>query len=211
MADINKQLRQWLCILYPAENQSHNEFLAQLVHSYYKYAFIKHIGKYDEEGNVINKSHVHCIIWFDKPIRLNTLLNKFNLPVTDAHLFTGLDDLKTKSGKRQFKTIDNYIDYTTHQSNENKTDKYTIDNFVSNDMQRIRLALDKNNFTNFESFNGLISFIDDTYKDKSKQAGLWDFSTWYKYCNDMGYGDVFYKNWSKCKDILKDYISNIIN
>ena len=82
----NRQLRLWLCMLYP-DNEKHKEMIEQLKCSYYSYFAIKHIEKKDEEGNVINKEHYHCGIWFDSPTWLSTVIKTFGLEEEDKHLF----------------------------------------------------------------------------------------------------------------------------
>ena len=203
----NRQLRMWLCILYE-DNQKHLDMLEELKASYLDYWYINHVAQYDENGELIKKSHFHCCIWFPIPTRLNTIIKKFNLDDEDRHLFMGLNDLKKSNGHRMFKTINNYIDYTTHQGNDDKPDKYTIDDFVTNVPDRIYNALNDNERDNNESLIALLDFMEN---ERRKDHGLnwYSIADWYILANNKGYGITFYKNWNKIKDVLDSYRNEV--
>lgn len=205
----NRQLRVWFLMLYPFYNYNHLLTLYLIKHNTFKhildYAFIMHKAKY-ENGELVKRSHVHLVIWIkDKGVRRSTICNYLQLNADDIHLVKGLDEFKKRNGDRMFKTVDNYIDYCTHINNNNKPDKYGIDDYFTNVYERIKKAIDKVSFTPAESFNYLVYFIDDTVKS-NVDSRLWDITTWYMFCCDNGLGDLFFKHWSKVTTILKDYM-----
>ena len=198
----NRQLRLWLCMLYP-DNEKHENMIEQLKGSYLSYFAIKHIAKYDDAGELTNKEHYHCGIWFDTPTWLTTVIKYFNLEEEDKHLFKGLSDFRKKNGKRTFKTIDDYIQYVTHQYNDNKPDKYSFDDFITSVPDRIYNALNDRTRENHESLLALIEYIEKK-KRENPDFSFIGITGWYKLCSKDGLGETYYKNWGKVTDILKD-------
>ena len=123
---INRQLRSWVFMLYPDNDKHLNaiNYIDLLDNSLY----IKHIAKFDENNELINKEHYHCILKFDSPTWLSSIIKDLNLSDDDAHLFHSYKDFKGKNSKPRYKSLDEYINYLDHMET-NKPDKYVIDDF----------------------------------------------------------------------------------
>lgn len=204
----DRQLRQWLCILYPEKEERHKDFIEMIKHAFYDYCFINHIEKVDEKGEIINQAHTHCIIWFPSGIRKETIKNKFNLIDEDMHLFKGLDEFKKSNGQRMFKTIDNYIDYLSHNGNKDKPDKYSFEDYDTNRPEQVKNALESNDRTDYETFNVLYFWLKKEFEN-NKDLKFSSKSDIYEYCCNNGYGHLYYKYWSKINYFLDDFIVNI--
>ena len=182
MGNEDRQLRQWLCVLYPDDNDDHKsalELLEKILD--YDYCTIYHIPIIDLEDKLIKKGHNHCVIWFDKPMRKSTLIKRLDLnKETDWHLFKGLDEFKTKKGERMFSSVENYIDYCTHRSNPDKPDKYDFDDFVTNVPDRVMKALNNTIRSKPEYFMELFDFVTSTYKVNANTR-LWGLIDWFEY------------------------------
>lgn len=118
-------------MLYP-DNENHVKAV-EIINKMENGLSIQHISKTDDEGNIINKAHWHCVIKFSSPYWLSKLLSDLGLTDSDSHLFKSYKDFKIK-GKQQFKSIEDYISYLDHNLNDDKPDKYTIDDFQVHDL-----------------------------------------------------------------------------
>lgn len=204
----DNQKRLWLAIIYPEKEDRHSLLLDMIRSSYYSYFYINHVAKFDEEGKQLNESHTHLGIIFPSATRKSTLLNSFNLPLTDQHLFKSLDEFKYKNGQRKFKTLEDYISYCTHLQQDDKPDKYYFDDFITNMPERVQRAIDSSDMTSYESFNSLFNWLDKEFKDHPDMH-LWDIAMVYKYCCDNGYGNLYYKHWNRINKLVSCYITNI--
>lgn len=205
----NRQLRQWVFLLYADDNLKHERALAILKMQFHDYFYIRHIPFINNDtGEIEKKAHYHCRIRFDSPTWLSSVLKYLELDEEDAHLFHSLDDFKSSKGKKKFKSIEDYILYCTHTTLNEKVDKYWVPDFDTNTPDLIYKALYQRDLTNSESFVSLLDFIDKEYR-KDINTRFYSMRQWYLLAFSKGYGDIFYKNWSKIKDILQDYIINI--
>lgn len=197
----NRQLRTWLFMLYPRDNPKHEAAINLLSLGEYQYIMLDHIPIIDEDGNVIKKAHTHCILFFDNPMWLSTLLNYLKLDESDSHLFKSLVDFKT--GKhRKFNTIDNYIDYMTHKDNKDKPDKYSYEDFLTNCPDKVYKALNSVDMRPAESLFYLIEFMEKKIQEDEKNRYN-SIKDWFKLLSINGYGDSAYRNWSKIKDMIR--------
>lgn len=197
----NRQLRTWLFVLYPLDNKKHEDAINYISLGEYEYIMIDHIPIIDENDNLIKKGHTHCIMFFDNPVWLSTLLTRLKLDEEDAHLFHSLVDFKV--GKhRKFNTIDNYIDYTTHRNNKDKIDKYGFESFLTNVPDKVYKALNSVDMRPSESLFNLIEFMEKQIeKDPSNKYN--SIKDWFKLLSKNGYGDCAYSNWGKLKDMIR--------
>ena len=201
---INRQLRVWVFLLYP-DNPDHKkalDYLDIVDNSLY----IKHIEKRNDDGEIINKEHYHCIMKFDSPYWLSKLLDDLGLPESDSHLFHSFRDFKIK-GKPAYKTIEDYVLYLDHNDNDLKLDKYSIDDFnggLKNWAIKILSSRDEDDHLKFYD---LCMFIKNYNLDHWADARYFTFTDWYGICIENGYGIIFYKQWYKMRDILKPYIN----
>lgn len=202
----DRQLRIWLAVLYPDDNESHAlalDLLSKILE--YDYATIHHIPIIKEDGEMLKKGHNHLVVWFDKPMRKSTFIKRLELDKeADWHCFRGLDELKGKDGKRMFHSVDNYLDYCTHLNNPDKIDKYIFEDFETNVPDRVASALNNNYKSKPEYFLELVDFIDATYQ-MNRNCVFWGLNQWFTYAYKKGFGEVAYSNWSKFKDIVNEY------
>lgn len=200
---INRQLRNWVFMLYP-DNPNHEkaiEYLDLLDNSLY----IKHVEKLNDDGSIKNKEHYHCVMKFENGYWLSTLLNDLGLKEDDSHLFHSYKDFKSK-GKQRFKTLDDYIDYLDHV-NENKEDKYSIDDFHGGLKSLAQKIIAKRENNGYENFYEMCLFIRDYNLKHFNDTRLFTFTDWLGVCIENGYGSLFFINWYKMRDILKPYIN----
>lgn len=192
-------------MLYP-DNPDHEKavsYIDLLDNSLY----IKHIEKRDEKGKIINKAHYHCILRYDNPTWLSVILSELGLSESDAHLFHSYKDFK-KGHKQQFKSLEDYVSYLDHTLNDEKEDKYSIDDFkgglkgwassilLNRDTEKHILLLE------------LVDFINKYNLDHFPESMHYQFDDWYRICCAAGYGNLFYKEWYKMRDILKRYVNS---
>ena len=200
----NRQLRSWVFMLYP-DNPKHLkaiDYIDLLDNSLY----IKHIAKYDEEGNEINKEHYHCILKYEQGYWLNKLLNDLDLGEEDTHLFHSFRDFK-KGNRIRFKTLDDYVLYLDHMDDPSKEDKYDPDDFhggLKSWALKIILSRDKGSF---EKLLDLSMFIRQYNLDNFMDTRQFTFTDWFNVCCQNGFGDIFYSNWYRMRDILKPYLN----
>lgn len=200
----NRQLRSWVFMLYP-DNPVHMNAINYL-DIQPNSLLIKHVKKLNEDGSIKNKEHYHCVLKFDNPYWLSTLLNDLGLSEDDAHLFHSYTDFKI-GNKNKFKSLDNYVDYLDHQLNDSKEDKYSPDDF-SGGLKKWALSIINNREK--EKFNQLVDlseFIREYNIDHFMECRSWSFQDWFKLCCDNGYGSLFYREWYKMRDILRAYIN----
>ena len=167
--------------------------------------YIKHIEKKDEEGNLINKAHWHCVMKFDPSIWLSKLLKDLGLDEEDAHLFHSYTDFKI--GKKQrFRSLNEYYDYLDHIKDDSKPDKYFPDDFHGGLKREVLKVINSRELNNSLALLDLSDFIRNYQLDHFTDTRFWNFTDWYKLCYENGYGDTFYKEWFKMRDILSAYI-----
>lgn len=201
---INRQLRSWVFMLYP-DNQKHMNvinYIDPLDNSLY----IRHVAKYDEKGEMINKEHFHCILKYDSPVWLSKVLSDLDLDDEDAHLFHSYTDFKI-GRKNRFKSLNDYINYLDHVLEEDKPDKYSPDDFFGG-LKSLALSIiasrDKEKYIIFRE---LCDFIKSYRLDHFPESIMYSFDDWFDICCKNGYGDIFYKEWFKMRDILRAYIN----
>ena len=200
----NRQLRSWVFMLYP-DNPKHENainFMDLLDNSLY----IKHIQKYNDDGSIKNKEHYHCIMTFEKPYWLSTLLTDLALTEEDAHLFHSYQDFKIGKHNR-FKSLDDYIDYLDHVKDDSKEDKYNIEDFHGGLINRAIKVISDRDKEKYMALQELIEFIEKYDLDNFPESMRMQFKDWYKVCCEAGYGSLFYKEWYKMRDILRPYIN----
>lgn len=201
----NRQLRNWVFMLYP-DNPSHCkaiEYIDLLENAVY----IKHAAKYMDDGTLINKEHWHCVMKFENGYWLSTLLNDLGLSEEDSHLFHSYKDFKSKTGKQRFKSLDEYADYLDHMNDDNKPDKYSIEDFHGGLVGWIQKVLSSREEARFLQLMDLCLFIRKYAVDNMLDVRTWSFTDWYKLACDNGYGALFYREWYKMRDILHSYIN----
>ena len=200
----NRQLRSWVFMLYPDNEKHFNaiNYLDMLPNS----LLIKHIAKYDDKGEIVNKEHYHCVLKYDNPTWLSTIINDLSLSDEDSHLFHSYTDFKI--GKKQkFKSLENYVDYLDHELNDDKPDKYGPDDF-SGGLKKWALSIINNREREkYNQFMDLCEFIREYNLKNFMDTRTFTFQDWFKVCVDAGYGSLFYKEWYKMRDILKPYIT----
>lgn len=200
----NRQLRNWVFMLYP-DNEKHINainYLDLIDNSLY----IKHIERKDDNGEMINKEHFHCIMKFDQGYWLSTLLNDLGLDETDSHLFHSYKDFIDNKGHQKFRSLEDYVNYLDHQLNENKPDKYDINDFHGGLVQWASEIINNRESAKYEIFLDLSLFIRKYRSDHVNDTQGWGFVDWYELCCKNGYGKIFYDNWYKIRDILKQYV-----
>lgn len=200
----NKQARVWVCILYP-DNENENKaikIISDLPGSICMY----HKDIYDDENNIISKKHCHCILQYNDPKWLSTVLKDLNLfnDLDDEgyciheHLFKKLKDIKYKSVKE-------YCIYLTH-INEPDKERYSIDEFFGTDYLSAMSYCHNANKSSYEIFIDLMEFMTD-FMHNNPQTHIWRFDQFYDYAKDHGYGYEFYTYWSKMKDLIRSWTS----
>lgn len=191
-------------MLYP-DNESHRKAV-EVINSMENGLSIQHVEKKDEEGNIINKSHFHCVIRFSSPYWLSKLLSDLGLSDSDSHLFKSYKDFKIKN-KSQFRSIEDYISYLDHVLNDDKPDKYSIDDFKGGLKSLAAQIINSRELENYQSFLTLCEWIREYNLDNFTETRFFGFKDWFRVCSDHGYGKIFYKEWYKLRDVLKDYIN----
>lgn len=202
----NRQLRNWVFMLYP-DNEKHQaaiNYIDILENSLY----IKHIAKYDKDNNLINKEHYHCLLKYDSPTWLSSLLKELNLSDEDAHLFHSYKDFVDKKNKPRYKSLDEYIRYWDHMET-NKPDKYDIDDFKGGLVKLAKRIINSRENEKYIDFYSLVEFVKKYNIDNYDETRFFTFGDWYKVSIDNGYGKLFFDNWYKMRDILKPYITII--
>ena len=200
----NRQLRSWVFMLYP-DNPLHEQAVNYLDHLN-ESLYIKHIAKYDDEGNLINKEHYHCVLKLDDPMWLSTLLKELNLPNEDSHLFHSYRDFK-KGRKPRFKSLDDYIDYLDHQKETDKPDKYSIEDFHGGLKSLAAKIINLREVDKYLQLNDLSKFVKNYYLDHFLERSIYTFNDWFEICIDNGYGEIFYNEWYRMRDLLRAYIN----
>ena len=199
----NRQLRNWVFMLYP-DNPAHQkaiDYIDLLDNSLY----IKHIAKYDEKGDIKNKEHYHCILRFDSPYWLSKVLSDLNLSEEDSHLFHSYKDFM--SGKYQrFKSLNDYVDYLDHMLDPKKPDKYSLEDFRGGLVSWAKEVILSREFNKAEMLIKVNDFIRNYNLDHFVETRYFSMGDWLKVCNEAGYGDLFYKEWYKMRDLLSPYI-----
>lgn len=201
---LNRQLRSWVFMLYP-DNPAHENavnYLDHLDNSLY----IKHIAKYKDDGEVKNKEHYHCILKFDRPYWLSTLISDLGLTDEDAHLFHSYTDFKIGS-KNRFNSLNQYIDYLDHMQDDRKEDKYSIEDFHGGLVSLAAEVINNRDKERYTIFLEMCEFIENYKLDHFEETHTYNFMQWYKLCCKHGYGSLFYKEWYKMRDILRAYIN----
>lgn len=191
-------------MLYP-DNPKHEKainYIDPLDNSLY----IKHVAKYDEKGNLKNKEHYHCILKYDQPYWLSTLLNELQLDEEDAHLFHSYRDFK-RGNKPKYRSLNEYINYLDHVMEDDKEDKYTINDFYGGLKNLAVSIIDNRDKESYLILAEMIEFIQKYYLDHFSECLTWQFRDYYKLCCDNGYGSLFYREWYKMRDILRAYIN----
>lgn len=200
----NRQLRTWVFMLYP-DNPKHEkavDYLDLLDNSLY----IKHIAKYDEDKNLLNKEHYHCILKYDVGQWLSKILSDLNLDNEDEHLFHSFTDFKIGK-KNKFKSLNDYISYLDHMMDDNKPDKYSIDDFHGGLKSLAAKVILNRSEDKSQALLDLCNFIRDYNLNHFEDCRSFQFTDWYKLACNEGYGDLFYREWYKMRDILKPYIN----
>lgn len=191
-------------MLYP-DNALHEKainYLEYLDNSLY----IKHIAKFNEDGSIKNKEHYHCVMKFDTPYYLSVLLQNLGLPEEDAHLFHSYQDFK-QGKKNRFKSLNEYIDYLDHQKEVDKEDKYTLDDFHGGLKSLAAKILNSRDIEKYLALNEVNKFIKSYYLDHFGDCLTYTFNDWFNICIENGYGDIFYREWYRMRDLLRAYIS----
>lgn len=190
-------------MLYP-DNPDHEKAI-DILDLWDNALYIKHIAKYDEEGNLKNKEHYHCVVRYDDGYWLSKLLSDLGLPKTDGHLFHSYTDFKI--GKKQrFKSLEDYVDYLDHQLEENKPDKYSLEDFHGGLKSLAEKVIKNRDLERYLQLFNLCQFIQDYSLDHFQEVRYFTFKDWYRVCIDAGFGELFYKEWYKMRDILSAYI-----
>lgn len=199
----NRQLRSWVFMLYP-DNPNHKQavnYLDLLTNSLY----IRHIAKYDEEGNQLNKEHYHCVLKYENPMWLSSILKELGLSEEDSHLFHSYSDFKIGK-KNRFKSLNDYIDYLDHQKQDDKPDKYSPDDFKGGLKSLALQIINDRDKEKYVLLAELCDFIRTYNLNHFNDTRTFTFTDWFKVCCDHGYGVLFYREWYKMRDILKAYI-----
>ena len=199
----NRQLRNWVFMLYP-DNPDHEKainYIDLMDNSLY----IKHIAKYDEKGNQINKEHYHCILKYDSPYWLSKLLSDLHLSEEDSHLFHSYKDFKF-GNKQRFKSLDDYVDYLDHMIDDKKPDKYSIDDFKGGLRSWAVKIINRREANKKDRLIEIGDYIRSYNLDHFTETRYFSFLDWLKVCDQAGFGDVFYQEWYKMRDILSPYI-----
>lgn len=200
----NRQLRSWVFMLYP-DNPKHLKALDYL-DIVDNALFIKHIEKKNDDGSIINKEHYHCVMKFDNGYWLSSLLKDLGLSKEDEHLFHSYTDFK--SGKKQrYKSLDDYVDYLDHQMDDSKPDKYDPDDFHGGLKSWALNIISRRGEDRYFRLLDLDQFIRKYNLEHFNECRTFSFNDWFKLCCDNGYGDLFYKEWYKMRDLLKAYIT----
>lgn len=199
----NRQLRVWVFMLYP-DNPKHCAAI-NYIDLLDNAVYIQHVEKKSEEGNLINKAHWHCVMKFDPSIWLSKLLKDLGLDEEDAHLFHSYTDFKI--GKKQrFRSLNEYYDYLDHIKDDSKPDKYSPNDFHGGLKKEVLKVINSRELNNSLALLDLSDFIRNYQLDHFTDTRFWSFTDWYKLCYENGYGDTFYKEWFKMRDILSAYI-----
>ena len=202
----NRQLRSWVFMLYP-DNEKHKDAIVKLLVADNS-LLIKHIEKKNENGEILNKAHYHCILKYDNPYWLSKILSDLGLSDEDAHLFHSYRDFK-RGGHNQFKTLDDYVLYLDHVDNDDKPDKYDITDFHGGLKGWAASVISRREKENYMIFFEMIEFIKQYNIDNFPDSMRMNFDDWYKICIKAGYGQVFYKEWYKMRDVLRPYLSYV--
>ena len=200
----NRQLRSWVFMLYP-DNDKHKDAIIKLLVADNS-LLIKHIEKKDDNGEVLNKAHYHCILKYDNPYWLSKVIQDLGLSDEDAHLFHSYRDFK-RGGHNQFKTLDDYVLYLDHVDNDDKPDKYTIDDFLGGLKNWASEIIGNRDKEDYLKFADLCKFIKEYHLETFPESAHLTFIDWYKICIDKGFGRLFYKNWFKMRDVLRPYLN----
>lgn len=194
----NRQLRNWVFMLYP-DNPKHSKAI-DLLDLMDNSIYIKHVAKFNDDGEIINKEHYHCILKFDNPYWLSKLLLDLGLSDEDAHLFHSVQDFK------KYKNLDQYIDYLDHV-NTDKIDKYKPDDFKGGLSGYALKIINNRDLDSYMMFNELVNWIRDYNLKNFADCRMYTFTDWFNAACHAGFGKLFYKEWYKLRDILRSYIN----
>lgn len=188
----NRQLRVFVFILY-TDNQTHINAI-DIIKKMDNALCIKHIAKGD------NKEHYHCVIKFETPYWLKSLIRDLELNYdNDAHLFHSYTDFN-------FKSLNDYINYLDHAQTD-KEDKYNLTDFEGGLRYLAEKVINDRGKENYLKFLDMIDFI-QSYNNKYWQdTRNWSINDWFRLLAKNGYGNIAYANWYKMRDVLKPYIT----
>lgn len=201
----NRQLRNWVFMLYP-DNPKHEEAI-NYIDLLDNAVYIKHIAKYKDDGTLINKEHYHVVMKFETGYWLSKLLSDLGLSEEDAHLFHSYKDFKV-GNKQRFHSLDEYGDYLDHQMDDTKPDKYSIDDFHGGLKSWIQKIINNRDEEKHLQLLDLQEFIRKYNLDNFNDTRMWGFADWFKLCCDSGYGSLFYREWYRMRDILRQFINH---
>lgn len=193
----NRQSRVWVSILYP-DNPKHEKALYQIEITYRSIMMYHNEIKDPDTNDIIEKKHCHCILRFESGKWISTILKDLNLDESDLHLFRTLRDI-------HYKSVDDYIVYMTH-INESDKEVYSPLEFIGSDRNYAISVCSQINKSSFQLFQECYQLLSDLI-ETMPETHLWTFKQFYDYCDERGYAIAFYKNWSKFKDIIREWIT----
>lgn len=135
-----KRYRNFMILLYP-EDDYFKDTLEDIIGSFKKYAYIKHIAEEEEK-----KEHVHLILSLDNPRSEISLAKRLEIP---------------KRLVKRIKSLRGSCRYLIHKDNEDKL-QYNLDQvIVSNAFKSIYFKAFDDLLSDDEILDNIYGFIDD--------------------------------------------------
>lgn len=189
----DRQSRVWNCILYPESNENH--YLASEILKSTKGALlVLHNNDFFEDGSK-KETHYHCLVKYDNPFWLFSLVDRLELDNSDIHLFKTLKECG-------YKNIDDMIIYCSHIRFDDKT-HYDISHYYGDLNKYAFDVLNKIDVPDQELFNRCLNDLGVLASDPNFKF-MW-LSEIYTYLCDNGHAYITYKQWNKIIKFIDDY------
>lgn len=143
----NERAYNWLLVLYPYEDNSHQVALDYIQFHYDNYAYITHDKDITDTGE-LKKKHVHVVIKFDTQRWRNAIAEELNI----------LPNYIEKCNN-----LDTSLKYLIHFDNQDKA-QYDIDSVKGPLRQKLENLLNKGSMTESEKVLFLMDFIFSYHK-----------------------------------------------
>ena len=189
----NRQLSKWIFILYPESNETHKQCI-DILSEYPNTLLMKHDRSYDSEGNK-KETHYHCLMKFDNPYWLYTLVDRLNLENDSLHLFKSLKECK-------YKNMDDWIIYVTHIKEEDK-ENYSAGSFIGGLREYAISVINKLDKKDSDLFKACLQDLEIMTLNPDFRF----YTYYYIYCSlcDMGHEYIVYKKFNMLKSFIDDY------
>lgn len=179
------QKRCWVCMLYDS-NPAHLKALDIMEND--KNTLIMCHDRSSRKNGELKDKHYHCLI--QQHTYLFTLLDRYELDVSNAHLFFGLRDLN-------YRSLDDWIEYVCHYMIAYK-EKYNQDDFKGTKRGYAIRHMDSLEVDEVDRIRIITDYIEEYYK-RGEQLR---YNHLIEYCRNKNIIDVCVRKWSFLRSLI---------